>query len=37
MPNDNMGSDQKRYDAIEMPEWVDYMSELITEKYKKLT
>ena len=27
---------QKRYDAIEMPEWVDYMSELITQKYKKL-
>ena len=28
---------QKRYDAIEMNEWVDDMSELITEKYKKLT
>ena len=28
---------QKRYDAIDMPEWVDYMSELITQKYKKLT
>ena len=28
---------QKRYDAIEMNEWVDYMSELITQKYKKLT
>ena len=27
---------QKRYDAIEMNEWVDYMSELITQKYKKL-
>ena len=27
---------QKRYDAIEMPEWVDYMVELLTIKYKNL-
>jgi hypothetical protein len=27
---------QKRYDAIEMNEWVDYMSELITFKYKNI-
>jgi hypothetical protein len=25
---------EKRYQAIELPEWVDYMSELITQKYK---
>jgi len=27
---------QKRYDAIELPEWVDYMVQLLTEKYKRL-
>jgi len=27
---------EKRYDAIEMPEWVDYMVELLTLKYKNL-
>ena len=27
---------EKRYKAIEMTEWVDYMSELITQKYKNL-
>ena len=27
---------QKRYDAILMNEWVDYMAELITQKYKNL-
>ena len=27
---------QKRYEAIEMPEWVDYMAELLTQKYKNL-
>jgi hypothetical protein len=27
---------QKRYDAIEIPEWVDYMVELLTIKYKNL-
>ena len=27
---------QKRYEAIEMPEWVDYMAELLTLKYKNL-
>ncbi len=25
---------EKRYQAIELPEWVDYMAELITQKYK---
>ena len=27
---------EKRYQAIEMIEWVDYMAELITQKYKNL-
>ena len=27
---------QKRYEAIEMVEWVDYMAELLTQKYKRL-
>ncbi|BCV05102.1 MAG: hypothetical protein CM15mV98_140 [uncultured marine virus] len=27
---------EKRYQAIERIEWVDYMAELITQKYKKL-
>ena len=27
---------EKRYQAIEMPEWVDYMAELLTQKYKNL-
>ena len=27
---------EKRYQAIELPEWVDYMAELITQKYKNL-
>ena len=27
---------EKRYRAIEMPEWVDYMAELLTLKYKRL-
>ena len=27
---------EKRYQAIERVEWVDYMAELITQKYKKL-
>ena len=25
-----------RYHALEMPEWVDYMTELLTRKYKNL-
>ena len=25
---------EKRYQAIELPEWIDYMAELITQKYK---
>ena len=27
---------EKRYQAIALPEWVDYMAELITQKYKNL-
>ena len=27
---------EKRYQAIELPEWVDYMAELLTQKYKNL-
>jgi len=27
---------QKRYEALGLPEWVDYMAELITQKYKNL-
>ena len=27
---------EKRYQAIELPEWVDYMAELLTQKYKRL-
>ena len=27
---------EKRYQAIEIPEWVDYMAELLTLKYKNL-
>ena len=27
---------EKRYQAIEMVEWVDYMAELITQKYKNI-
>jgi hypothetical protein len=25
---------QRRYEAIGLPEWVDYMAQLITQKYK---
>ena len=27
---------EKRYQAIKLPEWVDYMAELLTQKYKRL-
>ena len=27
---------EKRYQAIELPEWVDYMAELLTQKYKNI-
>ena len=27
---------QRRYEALGLPEWVDYMAELITQKYKNL-
>jgi len=27
---------KKRLDAIKLPEWVDYMAELLTQKYKRL-
>ena len=27
---------KKRLDAIKLPEWVDYMTELLTQKYKRL-
>ena len=27
---------EKRYQAIALPEWVDYMAELLTQKYKNL-
>jgi hypothetical protein len=27
---------QRRYEAIGLPEWVDYMAQLITQKYKNL-
>ena len=28
---------ERRYQAIELPEWVDYMAELLTIKYKNIT
>ena len=28
---------EKRYQAIDLPEWVDYMAEMLTIKYKNLT
>tara|TARA_R100000541_G_scaffold20338_1_gene30176 strand:+ start:1982 stop:2617 length:636 start_codon:yes stop_codon:yes gene_type:complete len=28
---------EKRYQAIDLPEWVDYMAEMLTLKYKNLT
>ena len=28
---------EKRYQAIDLPEWVDYMAELLTIKYKNIT
>jgi len=29
-------ANEKRYQAIKKPEWVDYMAELLTQKYKRL-